>query len=172
LMRQAVVLAFEALLRSSGIKLTDRGAHAYLALRIMESESGRVDSDTLSYVEKAVGLEHKDLIGLGLITEVETGGPNVAKRKTFEVLAPRSDTVDEVKRVYSLQRGKSAVLDCLRQLQLNALIRSAIKCTPEVREEALNLARALIELSKSGLLDEDDADVKLSRLVLGMEWWQ
>jgi putative DNA methylase len=172
LMRQAVVLAFEALLRSSGIKLTDRGAHAYLALRIMESESGRVDSDTLSYVEKAVGLEHKDLIGLGLITEVETGGPNVAKRKTFEVLAPRSDTVDEVKRAYSLQRGKSAVLDCLRQLQLNALIKSAIKCTPEVREEALNLARALIELSKSGLLDEDDADVKLSRLVLGMEWWQ
>jgi putative DNA methylase len=172
LMRQAVVLAFEALLRSSGIKLTDRGAHAYLALRIMESESGRVDSDTLSYVEKAVGLEHKDLIGLGLITEVETGGPNVAKRKTFEVLAPRSDTVDEVKRVYSLQRGKSAVLDCLRQLQLNALIKSAIKCTPEVREESLNLARALIELSKSGLLDEDDADVKLSRLVLGMEWWQ
>jgi len=172
LMRQAVVLAFEALLRSSGIKLTDRGAHAYLALRIMESESGRVDSDTLSYVEKAVGLEHKDLIGLGLITEVETGGPNVAKRKTFEVLAPRSDTVDEVKRVYSLQRGKSAVIDCLRQLQLNALIKSAIKCAPEVREESLNLARALIELSKSGLLDEDDADVKLSRLVLGMEWWQ
>jgi len=172
LMRQAVVLAFEALLRSSGIKLTDRGAHAYLALRIMESESGRVDSDTLSYVEKAVGLEHKDLIGLGLITEVETGGPNVAKRKTFEVLAPRSDTVDEVKRVYSLQRGKSAVIDCLRQLQLNALIKSVAKCTPEVREESLNLARALIELSKSGLLDEDDADVKLSRLVLGMEWWQ
>jgi putative DNA methylase len=172
LMRQAVVLAFEALLRSSGIKLTDRGAHAYLALRIMESESGRVDSDTLSYVEKAVGLEHKDLIGLGLITEVETGGPNVAKRKTFEVLAPRSDTVDEVKRVYSLQRGKSAVLDCLRQLQLNALIKSVAKCTPEVREESLNLARALIELSKSGLLNENDADVKLSRLVLGMEWWQ
>jgi putative DNA methylase len=172
LMRQAVVLAFEALLRSSGIKLTDRGAHAYLALRIMESESGRVDSDTLSYVEKAVGLEHKDLVGLGLITEVETGGPNVAKRKTFEVLAPRSDTVDEVKRVYSLQRGKSAVLDCLRQLQLNALIKSVAKCTPEVKEEALNLARALIELSKSGLLDEDDVDVKLSRLVLGMEWWQ
>jgi len=172
LMRQAVVLAFEALLRSSGIKLTDRGAHAYLALRIMESESGRVDSDTLSYVEKAVGLEHKDLVGLGLITEVETGGPNVAKRKTFEVLAPRSDTVDEAKRVYSLQRGKSAVLDCLRQLQLNALIKSVAKCTPEVKEEALNLARALIELSKSGLLDENDADVKLSRLVLGMEWWQ
>jgi len=173
LMRQAVVLAFEALLRSSGIKLTDRGAHAYLALRIMESESGRVDSDTLSYVEKAVGLEHKDLIGLGLITEIETGGPNVAKRKTFEVLAPRNDTVDEVKRVYSLQRGKSAVLDCLRQLQLNALIKSSvIKCTPEVKEESLNLARALIELSKSGLLNEDDADVKLSRLVLGMEWWQ
>jgi putative DNA methylase len=46
------------------------------------------------------------------------------------------------------------------------------KCTPEVKEEALNLARALIELSKSGLLDEDDVDVKLSRLVLGMEWWQ
>jgi putative DNA methylase len=172
LMRQAVVLAFEALLRSSGIKLTDRGAHAYLALRIMESESGRVDSDTLSYVEKAVGLEHKDLIGLGLITEVETGGPNVAKRKTFEVLAPRNDTVDEAKRVYSLQRGKSAVLDCLRQLQLNALIRTPITCTSEVREESLNLARALIELSKSGLLNENDADVKLSRLVLGMEWWQ
>jgi len=174
LMRQAVVLAFEALLRSSGIKLTDRGAHAYLALRIMESESGYVDSDTLSYVEKAVGLEHKDLVRLGLITEVETGGPNVAKRKTFKVLAPRNDTVDEVKRVYSLQRGRSAVLDCLRQLQLNATtrIRTLITCTSEVREEALNLARALIELSKLGLLDKDDADVKLSRLVLGMEWWQ
>jgi len=174
LMRQAVVLAFEALLRSSGIKVTDRDAHAYLALRIMESESGYVDSDTLSYVEKAVGLEHKDLVRLGLITEVETGGPNVAKRKTFEVLAPRNDTVDEVKRVYSLQRGRSAVLDCLRQLQLNATtrIRTLITCTSEVREEALNLARALIELSKLGLLDKDDADVKLSRLVLGMEWWQ
>ncbi|MFP3172369.1 MAG: DUF1156 domain-containing protein [Acidilobus sp.] len=174
LMRQAVVLAFEALLRSSGIKLTDRGAHAYLALRIMESESGRVDSDTLSYIEKAVGLEHKDLVRLGLITEVETGGPNVAKRKTFEVLAPRNDSVDEVKRVYSLQRGRSAALDCLRQLQLNATtrIRTLIACTSEVREEALNLARALIELSKLGLLDKDDADVKLSRLVLGMEWWQ
>jgi len=174
LMRQAVVLAFEALLRSSGIKLTDRGAHAYLALRIMESEGGRVDSDTLSYVEKAVGLEHKDLVRLGLITEVETGGPNVAKRKTFEVLAPRNDSVDEVKRVYSLQRGRSAALDCLRQLQLNATtrIRTLIACTSEVREEALNLARALIELSKLGLLDKDDADVKLSRLVLGMEWWQ
>jgi putative DNA methylase len=138
----------------------------------MESESGRVDSDTLSYVEKAVGLEHKDLVVLGLITEVETGGPNVAKRKTFEVLAPRSDTVDEVKRAYSLQRGRSNVLDCFRQLQLNALVRAVVTCTPEVKEEALNLARALIELSKSGLLDEDDADVKLSRLVLGMEWWQ
>jgi putative DNA methylase len=174
LMRQAVVLAFEALLRSSGIKLTDRGAHAYLALRIMESESGYVDSDTLSYIEKAVGLEHKDLVRLGLITEVETGGPNVAKRKTFKVLAPRNDSVDEVKRVYSLQRGRSAALDCLRQLQLNATtrIRTLITCTSEVREEALNLARALIELSKLGLLDKDDADVKLSRLVLGMEWWQ
>ncbi|MFP3319268.1 MAG: DUF1156 domain-containing protein [Acidilobus sp.] len=174
LMRQAVVLASEALLRSSGIKLTDRGAHAYLALRIMESESGYVDSDTLSYVEKAVGLEHKDLVRLGLITEVETGGPNVAKRKTFEVLAPRNDTVDEVKRVYSLQRGRSAVLDCLRQLQLNATtrIRTLITCTSEVREEALNLARALIELSKLGLLDKEDADVKLSKPVLGMEWWQ
>jgi Adenine-specific DNA methylase containing a Zn-ribbon len=173
LMRQAVALAFEALLRSSGIKLTDRGAHAYLALRIMESESGYVDSDTLSYVEKAVGLEHKDLVRLGLITEVETGGPNVAKRKTFKVLAPRNDSVDEVKRVYSLQRGRSAVLDCLRQLQLNATtkIRTLITCTSEVREEALNLARALIQLSELGLLAEDDADVKLSRLVLlGMGW--
>ncbi len=175
LMRQAVVLASEALLRSSGIKLTDRGAHAYLALRIMESESGYVDSDTLSYVEKAVGLEHKDLVRLGLITEVETGGPNVAKRKTFKVLAPRNDSVDEVKRVYSLQRGRSAVLDCLRQLQLNATtkIRTLITCTSEVREEALNLARALIKLSELGLLAEDDADVKLSRpVLLGMGWWQ
>jgi putative DNA methylase len=173
LMRQAVVLASEALLRSSGIKLTDRGAHAYLALRIMESESGYVDSDTLSYVEKAVGLEHKDLVRLGLITEVETGGPNVAKRKTFKVLAPRNDSVDEVKRIYSLQRGRSAVLDCLRQLQLNATtkIRTLITCTSEVREEALNLARALIQLSELGLLAEDDADVKLSRpVLLGMRW--
>jgi putative DNA methylase len=173
LMRQAVVLAFEALLRSSGIKLTDRGAHAYLALRIMESESGYVDSDTLSYVEKAVGLEHKDLVRLGLITEVETGGPNVAKRKTFKVLAPRNDSVDEVKRVYSLQRGRSVALDCLRQLQLNATtgIRTLITCTSEVREEALNLARALIKLSELGLLAEDDADVKLSRpVLLGMGW--
>jgi len=87
-------------------------------------------------------------------------------------LAPHGDTVDEVKRVYSLQRGRSNVLDCFRQLQLNALVRAVVTCTPEVKEETLNLARALIELSKSGLLDEDDADVKLSRLVLGMEWWQ
>jgi len=173
LMRQAVAFASEALLRSSGIKLTDKAAHAYLALRIMESESGYVDSDALSYVEKAVGLEHKDLVRLGLITEVETGGPNVAKRKTFKVLAPRNDTVDEIKRVYSLQRGRSAVLDCLRQLQLNATtkIRTLITCTSEVREEVLNLAKALIELSNLGLLDKDDADVKLSKLVLlGMGW--
>jgi len=172
LMKHAVTLAFEALLRSTGIRLVDPAAHAYLALRIMSNENGYVDSDTLSYVEKAIGLVHTDLVKLGLIRETETGGPRVARRKTFEVLAPHGDTVDEVKRVYSLQRGKSNALDCFRQLQLNALVRAVVTCTPEVKEETLNLARALIELSKSGLLDEDDADVKLSRLVLGMEWWQ
>jgi len=65
------------------------------------------------------------------------------------------------------------VLDCLRQLQLNAItkIRTLITCTSEVREEALNLARALIQLSNLGLLAEDDADVKLSKpVLLGMGW--
>jgi putative DNA methylase len=172
LMKQAVTLAFEALLRSTGIRLVDPAAHAYLALRVMSNENGYVDSDTLSYVEKAVGLVHIDLVKLGLIRETETGGPRVARRKTFEVLAPHGDTVDEVKRVYSLQRGKSNVLDCFRQLQLNALVRAVVTCTPEVKEEALNLARAMIELSKIGLLNKDDADAKISRLiVLGTEWW-
>ncbi len=172
LMKQAVTLAFEALLRSTGIRLVDPAAHAYLALRVMSNENGYVDSDTLSYVEKAVGLVHIDLVKLGLIRETETGGPRVARRKTFEVLAPHGDTVDEVKRVYSLQRGRSNVLDCFRQLQLNALVRAVVTCTPEVKEEALNLARAMIELSKIGLLNKDDADAKISRLiVLGTEWW-
>jgi putative DNA methylase len=172
LMKQAVTLAFEALLRSTGIRLVDPAAHAYLALRVMSNENGYVDSDTLSYVEKAVGLVHIDLVKLGLIRETETGGPRVARRKTFEVLAPHGDTVDEVKRVYSLQRGRSNVLDCFRQLQLNALVRAVVTCTPEIKEEALNLARAMIELSKIGLLNKDDADAKISRLiVLGTEWW-
>lgn len=171
LMKQAVTLAFEALLRSTGIRLVDPAAHAYLALRVMSNENGYVDSDTLSYVEKAVGLVHTDLVKLGLIRETETGGPRVARRKTFEVLAPHDDTVDEVKRVYSLQRGKSNVLDCFRQLQLNALVRAVVTCTPEVKEEALNLARAMVQLSKIGLLDKDGADAILSGSILGTEWW-
>jgi len=171
LMKQAVTLAFEALLRSTGIRLVDPAAHAYLALRVMSNENGYVDSDTLSYVEKAIGLVHTDLVKLGLIRETETGGPRVARRKTFEVLAPHGDTVDEVKRVYSLQRGKSNVLDCFRQLQLNALVRAVVTCTPEVKEEALNLARAMVQLSEIGLLNKDGADATLSGLILGTEWW-
>ncbi|AEA13172.1 putative DNA methylase [Thermoproteus uzoniensis 768-20] len=170
LMRQAVAIAFEALLRKAGVRLSDPAAHAYLALRIMESEKGYVDSDTLSHVERATGLPHVDLVKLGLIREADVGGPRVAKRKAFEVLAPRRDTVDEIRRVYSAQRGRPA-LDCLRQLQLNLLAKTSVACAPEVREEALALARALVELARAGVLDEDDVDVKTARVILGAEWW-
>ncbi|MCU7787513.1 DUF1156 domain-containing protein [Pyrobaculum sp. 3827-6] len=170
LMRQAVAIAFEALLRKAGVRLSDPAAHAYLALRIMENERGYVDSDTLSHVERATGLPHVDLIKLGLIREADVGGPRVAKRKAFEVLAPREDTVDEIRRVYSAQRGRP-VLDCFRQLQLKHLAKISVTCAPEVREEALALAKALVELARAGVLDEDDVDVRTARAVLGAEWW-
>ncbi|MEM4439060.1 MAG: DUF1156 domain-containing protein, partial [Pyrobaculum sp.] len=172
LMRQAVAIAFEALLRRAGVKISDVAAHAYLALRIMESERGYVDSDVLAHVERATGVSHVDMARLGLIREVETGGPRVAKRKAFEVLAPRADTVDEIRRIYAHQRGKSPAIDCLRQLQLNLLAKTPVTCSKEAREEAAALAKALVELSRAGILDEDDVDVKTARAIAGLEWWQ
>jgi putative DNA methylase len=172
LLRAAVSLAFDALMRAAGVKLGDRAGYAYLALRILENERGYVDSDVLAHVERMTGLTHVELAKLGLIREAETGGPRVAKRKVFEVLAPRSDAVDEVRRVYTAQRGRSPALDCLRQMQLSLLARAPVSCTPEARQEALALARALAELAKAGILDEDDPDVKLARAAGGLEWWR
>jgi putative DNA methylase len=172
LLRAAVSLAFDALMRAAGVRLGDRAGYAYLALRILESERGYVDSDVLAHVERMTGMTHVELARLGLIREAETGGPRVAKRKVFEVLAPRSDAVDEVRRVYTAQRGRSPALDCLRQMQLNLLAKAPVSCTPEARHEALALARALAELAKAGILDEDDPDVKLARAAGGLEWWQ
>jgi len=172
LLRAAVSLAFEALMKAAGVKLGDRAGHAYLALRILESERGYIDSDVLAHVERMTGLTHVEMAKLGLIREAETGGPRVAKRKVFEVLAPRSDSVDEVRRVYAAQRGKSPALDCLRQMQLNLLAKAPVSCSPEARQEALALARALAELAKAGILDEDDPDVKLARAAAGLEWWR
>jgi putative DNA methylase len=172
LLRAAVSLAFDALMRAAGVRLGDRAGYAYLALRILESERGYVDSDVLAHVERMTGLTHVELARLGLIREAETGGPRVAKRKVFEVLAPRSDAVDEVRRVYTAQRGRSPALDCLRQMQLSLLARSPVSCSPEARQEALALARALAELAKAGILDEDDPDVKLAKAAGGLEWWQ
>jgi len=172
LMRAAVSLAFDALLRAAGVRLGDRAAYAYLALRIVENESGRVDSDSLAHVERMTGLTHVEMAKLGLIREVETGGPRVAKRKAFEVLAPRRDTVDEVARVYASQRGKSPALDCLRQMQLSLLAETPVSCSPEARQEALALARALVELARASILSQKDVDVKLARAAAGLEWWQ
>ncbi|AFA38038.1 hypothetical protein Pogu_0011 [Pyrobaculum oguniense TE7] len=107
----------------------------------------------------------------GLVRPVEAGGARVAKRKVFEVLAPRSDTVEEFKRVYAYQREKSPALDCLRQLQLNAVARSPVKCSPVAREEAEKLAKALLEMARAGLIDGEDADVKALKVALGAEWW-
>jgi len=172
LMRAAVSLGFDALLRAAGVRLGDRAAHAYIALRIVESERGYVDSDSLAHVERMTGLAHVEMVKLGLIREAETGGPRVARRKTFEVLAPRRDAVDEVRRVYAAQRGRSPALDCLRQMQLNLLAKAPLSCTPEARQEALALARALVELARVGILSQDDVDVKLARAAAGLEWWQ
>jgi putative DNA methylase len=172
LLRAAVSLAFDALIRAAGVKLGDRAGYAYLALRILESERGYVDSDVLAHVERMTGMTHVELARLGLIREAETGGPRVAKRKVFEVLAPRSDAVDEVRRVYTAQRGRSPALDCLRQMQLSLLAKAPVSCSPEARQEALALARALAELAKAGILDEDDPDVKLAKAAGGLEWWQ
>jgi putative DNA methylase len=172
LLRAAVSLAFDALMKAAGVRLGDRAGYAYLALRILENERGYVDSDVLAHVERMTGMTHVELAKLGLIREAETGGPRVAKRKVFEVLAPRSDAVDEVRRVYTAQRGRSPALDCLRQMQLSLLAKAPVSCTPEARQEALALARALAELAKAGILDEDDPDVKLARAAGGLEWWQ
>jgi putative DNA methylase len=172
LLRAAVSLAFDALMRAAGVRLGDRAGYAYLALRILESERGYVDSDVLAHVERMTGMTHVELARLGLIREAETGGPRVAKRKVFEVLAPRSDAVDEVRRVYTAQRGRSPALDCLRQMQLSLLAKAPVSCSPEARQEALALARALAELAKAGILDEDDPDVKLAKAAGGLEWWQ
>jgi putative DNA methylase len=171
LLRAAVSLAFDALMKAAGVRLGDRAAYAYLALRILESERGYVDSDVLAHVERMTGMTHVELAKLGLIREAEAGGPRVAKRKVFEVLAPRSDAVDEVRRVYSAQRGRSPALDCLRQLQLSLLAKAPVSCSPEARQEALALARALAELAKAGILDGDDPDVKLAKAAGGLEWW-
>jgi putative DNA methylase len=172
LLRAAVSLAFDALMRAAGVRLGDRAGYAYLALRILESERGYVDSDGLAHVERMTGLTHVELAKLGLIREAETGGPRVAKRKVFEVLAPRSDAVDEVRRVYTAQRGRSPALDCLRQMQLSLLAKAPVSCSPEARQEALALARALAELAKAGILDENDPDVKLAKAAGGLEWWR
>jgi len=172
LLRAAVSLAFDALMRAAGVRLGDRAGYAYLALRILESERGYVDSDVLAHVERMTGMTHVELAKLGLIREAETGGPRVAKRKVFEVLAPRSDAVDEVRRVYTAQRGRSPALDCLRQMQLSLLAKAPVSCTPEARQEALALAKALAELAKAGILDEDDPDVKLAKAAGGLEWWR
>jgi hypothetical protein len=172
LMRAAVSLAFDALLRAAGVRLGDRAAYAYLALRIVENERGYVDSDSLAHVERMTGLTHVEMAKLGLIREVETGGPRVAKRKAFEVLAPRRDTVDEVRRVYASQRGKSPALDCLRQMQLSLLAKTPVSCSPEARQEALALASALVELARASILSQEDVDVKLARAAAGLEWWQ
>jgi len=172
LLRAAVSLAFDALMRAAGVRLGDRAGYAYLALRILESERGYVDSDGLAHVERMTGMTHVELARLGLIREAETGGPRVAKRKVFEVLAPRSDAVDEVRRVYTAQRGRSPALDCLRQMQLSLLAKAPVSCTSEARHEALALARALAELAKAGVLDGDDPDVKLARTAGGLEWWR
>jgi len=172
LLRAAVSLAFDALMRAAGVRLGDRAGYAYLALRILESGRGYVDSDVLAHVERMTGMTHVELAKLGLIREAESGGPRVAKRKVFEVLAPRSDAVDEVRRVYTAQRGRSPALDCLRQMQLSLLAKAPVSCTPEARQEALALARALAELAKAGILDEDDPDVKLAKAAGGLEWWQ
>jgi putative DNA methylase len=172
LLRAAVSLAFDALMKAAGVRLGDRAAYAYLALRILENERGYVDSDVLAHVERMTGMTHVELAKLGLIREAETGGPRVAKRKVFEVLAPRSDAVDEVRRVYTAQRGRSPALDCLRQMQLSLLAKAPVSCSPEARQEALALARALAELAKAGILDEDDPDVKLAKAAGGLEWWQ
>ena len=171
LVEAAVDLAFEALLRGAGVELADAASKAYLALRLLEGSEGRVDSDVLSHVERAVGVSASDLVKWGLVRPVETGGARVAKRKVFEVLAPRSDTVEEFKRVYAYQREKSPALDCLRQLQLNAVARSPVSCSPVAREEAERLARALLEMAKAGLIDEEDADVKAAKVALRAEWW-
>ena len=56
--RQAVSIAFDALLRRADVRLSDLMIHAYADLRRMESERGYVDSDVLSHVERATGLTH------------------------------------------------------------------------------------------------------------------
>jgi putative DNA methylase len=57
-------------------------------------------------------------------------------------------------------------------MQLNLLAKAPVSCTPEARQEALALARALAELAKAGILDEDDPDVKLAKAAGGLEWWR
>jgi putative DNA methylase len=75
LLRAAVSLAFDALMKAAGVRLGDRAAYAYLALRILESERGYVDSDVLAHVERMTGMTHVELARLGLIREAEAGGP-------------------------------------------------------------------------------------------------
>lgn len=172
LMNYAVALAFEAILKKTGVELHDNVAQAYLALRIVENERGYADSDVLSHVERAVGFNSAEMVKHGLLGEVETEGPKVAKRKTFEVLAPRKETIDEIDRVFHYQRGKSPILDCFRQLQLNAMAKVPVNCSEDIKREAMNFAKALIELSRVGIIDKDDVDVKIARIIIGAEWWQ
>ncbi|ABL78382.1 DUF1156 domain-containing protein [Thermofilum pendens] len=168
----AMALSFEAMLRKAGVNLHDPAALAYLALRVVEDEKGRVDSDVLSRVALGLGIRDVELVKLGLVREVRSGGPKVAKRKVFEVMAPRNETVDEVRRVLYPLRGKAPVLECFRNLQLSVLARTQVSCDQRAREEAKELAKAIVRLSGMGLIDEEDPDVRLSRAVLGFEWWE
>ena len=169
LLKLAVGFAFEALLKRSGVEVSDTAAVAYLALKIVSDKNGHVDSDELAHVERAVGLAHVDMAKLGLIREVPTGGPRVAKRKVFRLVAPMSETLEELVSAYHAQRGKSAVLDCLRQLQINALKRDVpVNCSDDVRRAALAFARALVKLAEAGLIKEDDVDVRTAKLLSGI----
>jgi len=153
---EAVSLAFRALLKTADVP--DLASKAYLALKILAADTGKADSDALAHVERALGVRTTQLVQMGLIRPVEVGGPKVAARKVFEVVMPIEETVEELRRVLSLQK-KSSVLSCFRKLQLHLVAKAPVDCSPQDIEGALALARAINRLAELGILKKRDKEV-------------
>nr|WP_193322885.1 DUF1156 domain-containing protein [Pyrobaculum calidifontis] len=168
----ATSIGFEGALRFLGVEVRDPYALAYLLLRTA-SERGVVDSDTVAYVQYATGLSDGDMVKAGLLEPVESGGANVAKRKSFRVVAPAEASVPAYVSALGKVRGRSKVLEAFREAEAGALSPSfkfdqiKAKFGEEVFKEVLALCRAFVKLCDAGVLSKDDPDVKAAEAILG-----
>ncbi len=171
----SVGLGLEAMFKAFGLELKDTCALAYLLLKIAVGSKGKISSSDLAYIQYATGLRDVDMIKMGLIEEIPTRGPRVAKEKQFKANIPTSENVNELLNLASKVRGKCVVLEAFREMQIAALSPTGdiskvkLKYDEDTIREAMSLANALVHLSRHGIeiLDSNDIDVKLSRMITG-----